>query len=402
MPNQPVYDLDAAAWRLPAGFLLTRPSSAWRDDGGRWAEVRAHVPRFGCWGLAIEGARTNRLPCSLQGPGTDWSGADLFAYAGRPPAVTGMSEPQAPAWEHRGLLGDDAPARTLAPPPSAPDDLFPTSLSAVVERLDGMPAELAVTDAAGAFQRLVGSDGGSLGTGWARVAPRGVGDAGGPLTELALAVARTAGQGLAALPSGRQPESWGCVLHHLQWEPGPFASSPILTTVGSVGRAEDVLAAALQPGTGNAATVAIAGRAAPGVDVVDQVWWQVDDGTDASRVTLRRDAGRHLQLEVFVTNLVARVDLGVLADGATFAVAFRIGVADLSVSRDGGPATRATTGGMPSTSFERLGGGLAPGVACFGHLARARRWWSPATDAELPGLATWTGILPQAAGSPPS
>jgi hypothetical protein len=387
------YDLDASlpARLLPSALRVERASPAWRDVGGRWLRSEPHEPRLEAWGLRLEGARVNLLPLGVQGPASDWAGAQHFAYLGRQSAVdTGL-----PAQEHRALMDVAAPFRTL---PAPGFGALPHSLSAIVERLDATGAALAVLGTSGTRRRvLVGDAGTSVGSGWSRVADRGVGLNGGPLAELALGVARAAGDTLAVYPVGLAEATTATILHHLQYERGAFASSPVATLGVDAGRSEERCHAALGASAAHAGAVQLLLRAAPGTEH-DQVAWQIDDGTEAERVALLRDKDAALRLELVRGGVAtASVALGVLPDGTTCAVALRVTDSTLAACRDGGALATASHGGAPVCSAERWGGSSVVGRAWYGWLVRARRWASPAADDDLPPLAAWQSPLPQAA-----
>lgn len=111
--------------------------------------------------------------------------------------------------------------------------------------------------------------------------------------------------------------------------------------------------------------VEISARAPHGIAAA--VLWQVDDGSEDNRLRIERDATGDLHCIVTAGGVAqADLDLGAVAGGADFSVAFAWASDDFAASLDGAAAVTDTSGSVPS--------GLT--TMRFGHSFTGEHWSS--------------------------
>ena len=169
-----------------------------------------------------------------------------------------------------------------------------------------------------------------------------------------------------------------------QVEANPFPTSIMRTTgLSTVTRNADTLVRTLGAEWGASAnTIVVSGMTAPGVNG-NQILVQADDGTDANRIYLYRNASRELRYAAD-TGGVNRFDLnlGVINDNQTFAVAIRMQAGAHGVSLNGGSVQTSGSGAFPACTRFRLGHGLS-GSHWYGTCARLDQYPTAFTDAAL-------------------
>lgn len=155
---------------------------------------------------------------------------------------------------------------------------------------------------------------------------------------------------------------WGA-----QLELGAFSSSYIPATTASVTRAADSLTRTRSSPA--AISMTIAGRAAPGVSG-NQVLWQIDDGSEVNRIRAVRNTSGELHVIATVSSSdVADLNLGALASGADFSVAFRAGANDFAAALNGGSLVTDVSGAMPAGLVNERIGADSAGNQWFGTVA---------------------------------
>ncbi|EXL09715.1 hypothetical protein BG36_20860 [Aquamicrobium defluvii] len=170
-----------------------------------------------------------------------------------------------------------------------------------------------------------------------------------------------------------------------QLEEGPFASSVILKNTGaSATRLADSLTfARAAPPEG---TVVIEGRTPLGTGG-NQVLWQWDDGTDASRYRLVRVNDGNLRAIMTVAGVdVVNLDLGPVANDADLKVvpSWRAGQFAASLNGEAAVVDTAYTGPLPVVSTLRCGSGATSGDEWFGTFACLGVFDRSYSPAELP------------------
>jgi hypothetical protein len=354
------YAFDAATRPvLPAGFRFARSSPAAILTDGRLRAQDPHVPSLDRDGLRLRGARANLVP-ALPAPTAAWQGGADFLFRAVEPLLRYR---QGAAWVHRATLRPGPARRWLVAPGSGP---AVHTLSAWWELLDAETAEVAIS-VGGARLAGTSTDGGR---------DHGHGPNDGRLVLAEVATARADDQALELWPAGPAAAALASIPHHVQYEAGAFASDPILAGA----RAEERCAAELDAAQDHATAVAVLARSAAGRDG-RQVLWQLDDGTEANRLTLVRDGAGDLRAELVIAGgAVATLALGELADGAAVALELRLGTSSLTCRRDAGPLLSAAHPGRFPATAERWGGAAVLGSAWFGSIAKVARWVGSAAD----------------------
>lgn len=132
-----------------------------------------------------------------------------------------------------------------------------------------------------------------------------------------------------------------------------FETSPIITTGTSATRNADDVVPTTPPA---AQTVVIAGTTAPGIGSINQVLWQLDDGTASNRLYIYRDTSRNLRCVSVVGSVEqANLNLGVVLDYTSFVVAFTWGVNAFAATLNGGSEVADVSGTVPTVDARRRG-----------------------------------------------
>lgn len=143
-------------------------------------------------------------------------------------------------------------------------------------------------------------------------------------------------------------------VQYAQLEAGSFATSYIKTVGSTVTRSADVNTLLLSsvPGwNASEGTIYVSGIAPPAIaSGVTQVLWQIDDGTSASRLFVRREEGTGAMTAYSIVSgaLAAILPLGAVANGAAFKVAFAWKAGSFAASLNGAAAVTATSGAIPA------------------------------------------------------
>lgn len=118
-----------------------------------------------------------------------------------------------------------------------------------------------------------------------------------------------------------------------------------------------------------AGTIVLSGQAALFAPTSEQVFWQWDDGTLNNRIRIVRDNARALRAIVTSGGTVqANLNLGTVADGAMFKVAFAWNTADFSASLNGAAVVTAAAGTVPpGLTTIRLGSSITDNH-CWGFI----------------------------------
>lgn len=108
--------------------------------------------------------------------------------------------------------------------------------------------------------------------------------------------------------------------------------------------------------TQNAFAVALTNWVAPAAAVADEVIWQADCDDERNRVRVVRQVSDDHIVVIYTTNnaAVASLDLGVVADGATFSVALSGATNGFSASLNGGLAVTDGSGVCPGLGIMRV------------------------------------------------
>src|SRR5690606_27584492 len=256
-PYQPILFWLRADRALPAGAAFSRASSAWYvDRDGILREAGPHVPRVEWLDLdgngvrdtpatLLEPAATNLLldSCNLPASGSAWGTTSNFSVSASTSIFAGQT-----AWRHQNLGLMSSAGRSQA---------FGTfsgqaeTASVIVEGVDATLTDLSIRDTtAGAhvcLGRLAWATGqASVQSGTGTVIARKLANAGpngGPVYRLMVTGTGTAGnqRSIIIYATGVPTNTQTVTVHHVQYETGAVATSPIVTTTAAVTRAADSL-----------------------------------------------------------------------------------------------------------------------------------------------------------------
>lgn len=245
-------------WRAGwAGLAFSRPSPAWYVDGdGILREAAPDVPRIEWYDLDGDGVRetptmllepgaTNVLldSCNLPASGSAWGSTSNFTVSPAASIFQGQT-----AWRHQNLGLVDSARRSQF------SGMFtdrPETASAIVENVNATETALNIRDYTAEVNLCIGLL--TWATGQARVQQgagtviarklANAGPNGGPVYRLIVTATGTAGNAHSVLiyPSGTSQNTQTAIVHHVQYEVGPIATSPIVTTTAAVTRSADAL-----------------------------------------------------------------------------------------------------------------------------------------------------------------
>jgi hypothetical protein len=140
-------------------------------------------------------------------------------------------------------------------------------------------------------------------------------------------------------------------VQHLQVEPGPFATTPILGDGSAVTRAADVASVTLagiefNPKEG---TLFVAGRTPCGAPASNQLLAHFDDGGVSNRIYVTRLSTRVLACYVTAGGVAqAALSLGAVADNTIFQLSFSWSLGGFLASLNGGTVVTGTAGNIPN------------------------------------------------------
>ncbi len=195
--------------------------------------------------VLLEPSATNLLlhSCDLSASQAVWGGASDFAISAATSIFAGQT-----AWRHTnlGTLASRSRSQVIGQFSGQAE-----TLSAIVENVNAVTTSVLIFDVtAGASVcrcDLTWASGAvAIGTGTGTVRARRLANAGpngGPVYRIIVTVTGTAGnqRRVHIYPSGVTQNTQVAIIHHVQHETGPVATSPIVTTTAAVTRAADVL-----------------------------------------------------------------------------------------------------------------------------------------------------------------
>lgn len=186
----------------------------------------------------------------------------------------------------------------------------------------------------------------------------------------------------SAIASGAFSYIWGA-----QLEAGSFPTSYIPTAGSQVTRAVDTitLATSAFPFSALAGILAIEGRTPAGAGTHDLA--QIDDGTANERIRIVRNSSNEIHCIVTDGGVdQCDLNLGAVANGTAFKVAFSWAANDFAASLNGGAVQTDTSGTLPTVTTLRLGSGNS--AYWNGHVRKLRQLPRNRTsNAELQALS---------------
>lgn len=173
-------------------------------------------------------------------------------------------------------------------------------------------------------------------------------------------------------------------LNVTQVELGSFASSYIPTTITSATRAADNL---INPHSSPTQFTEYLEFVAPPTPSVSAAIWQIDDGTNSSRIVASVTSANVLQI-FSVGGPGATLNIATLTPGSTYKVAFAMKAGSLRASINGSSIYSAAPTGMPSgITTARYGAGVSVAFPLYSNIVQDAEWLTLfATDATLQSL----------------
>lgn len=179
-----------------------------------------------------------------------------------------------------------------------------------------------------------------------------------------------------------------------QLEKAAFASTPILPLAGSPAasaRGADLVSAgfaSLFPsGAGTLLLSAVLPQAAP--SAADQTLLQLDDGTDANRLTLRNQGGGlSIGLLRALAGATATAVAGTMTAGTPFRIAAAFNAGRLAASLEGGAVVAVGGGPTSGLTTLRIGNRADAAAATFGEIGGLTALPFAVPDGALPSLST--------------
>lgn len=167
-----------------------------------------------------------------------------------------------------------------------------------------------------------------------------------------------------------------------------FPSSYLATTSSTVARADDsvTLATSAFPFSATVGTIFFEGTTPLGAGT--QTLCQIDDGSEAERFRLIRNASNQIRFVVTDgSSDVADLNLGTVAHNTAFKVAVSWAASDFVGSLNGAAAVTDTSGTLPTVTTLRLGSSFT-GEHFFGHIRKFMYLPADKTAAEVVALST--------------
>jgi len=176
---------------------------------------------------------------------------------------------------------------------------------------------------------------------------------------------------------------------YVQEEVGAFATSAVLTTAATFTRVAEtstMLLSAVPGWNANAGTIVLKGIAPP-TSAVAGVAFQIDDGTENNRLTIRRNASGVAYATVVSGSVtIADMSLGAWAAGTLASVALSWKAGAFNAVLNGGTVSNVATGAVPlSLATARLGANSAA-VSWDGQVYRVVLFPQAATAADIQSL----------------